>query len=482
MAAENVTMEETIIEEIEEVVEESEPVTFTICRICLQNIPVFSSSPLTAQFTPDHGNCISLMDILTLICGMTEPPDEVFPDALCLCCRNGLIDAYTLRQLAQKSHAALLSGTYRCDYKSKRTSSPLMILLEKRVQTIVEEDGESEFKIPSPSGKQAVPVVDPHRPHQCPECFKRFYVDSTLKLHMLMHAKSKTQPQEVVTEEQEALYHCGECGVDFDSMEDLEQHWKIHVSDEVIEDASEEVSGTVRQVRRKRPYQCPHCPKVYQSLTVIAGHAKAAHADQEIFACGKCQLGFPSEEYMQEHNQLIHLKKGPMRFQCSRCDKTFRALSNLKYHESVHENARDHQCSVCGKGFNHKNGLRVHMARHTDERKFACDKCPSTFVDKASLKHHSRIHTGEKPYQCPHCDAAFGTHFSWSKHKRTHTGERPYVCDICGMRFNSSYHMNVSVLVRVRSVFLTELINCKYPIPASLTDTHRREAVQVQLL
>ena len=71
------------------------------------------------------------------------------------------------------------------------------------------------------------------------------------------------------------------------------------------------------------------------------------------------------------------------------------------------------------------------MRIHTDEKPYNCSKCTKSFRDGSALKYHTRTHTGEKPYPCSFYLKFFRDNGDLKKHIRIHTGEKPYPCNQC---------------------------------------------------
>lgn len=493
---------------VEEV--ETTEAQFGECRVCLQTTND-AGCPLSATVVDsDKEYFLSLQDILSQICVIDVTADDGLPDVVCEECREALMAAYKLQLLAQHSDSVLrqrFTGEDELVVKSRKDVQPMLIVEEQAEEdaeaeeNFYEDQGVKEESFADPSeedelvesleagqvpsedvkpghkysvcsvcGKQFTNVqhltrhkklhaVDPNRPYQCTVCYKRFHIDSTLKLHMMLHEAQAPTP---------LVFQCEQCGDEFKTKAKFNKHWKMHEEeaggepmqedgeegdentaagdDDVVrveyEVEEEEQKPDVLSLKLpKKTYKCQFCEKVYQSINVLGSHTKSVHPEKALHECGICGHSYPLQSLLMEH---LELHEGVKRYACTICDKRYRVSSNLKDHLRTHTEERTFLCNSCGKGFQTRNNLRQHMARHSSEKKYACDMCPSKFVTKASLTTHRRTHTGDRPYQCPHCEATFASHFSWSKHKRIHTGEKPYVCEICGMRFNSSYHVTVS--------------------------------------
>lgn len=375
----------------------------------------------------------SLQDILSQICQVQVDLDDGLPDVVCEECREALLSAYKLQLTAQHSDGVLRTRQQRLGEDAKADEAeehgspfklPMLVVdggLESGenydeeddpdagITTATDEDqsttksssrpaSQRQFPECEACGKQfrkayylnrhkAVHLLDPNKPFQCRICYKRFHIDATLQLHLLIHDKSLmaehlTEISNPNFQQPMVVYSCQECGDEFVSQESFDEHWKLHEVDTIITTIDEEdqedpqISATnaktTAMIRNGVKLKCPDCGYLCNDDVSYSRHMRTAH-DQEAstYSCNFCGIDLPMGALLIEHlNQHEEVKP----FQCPDCDKSFRTSSQLKAHTRIHQKDPIYLCSQCGKGFHSKNNLRQHAARHSGEKAFACDQ------------------------------------------------------------------------------------------------------------
>ncbi|XP_063798779.1 zinc finger protein 436-like [Pseudophryne corroboree] len=167
--------------------------------------------------------------------------------------------------------------------------------------------------------------------------------------------------------------------------------------------------------------------------------------------CGLCSEKFPYVSELMFHEQMHNAIN---RFECQLCGRQFQSTSNLKDHYNVHTGERPYKCELCAKAFTQSSSLLTHKRTHTDEKPYKCEVCGRLFKDASNFIKHRRLHgqapdlanqaevrspfLSEKPYSCTYCEKAFKRSSDLKDHERVHTGERPYRCRICQKCFTQS--------------------------------------------
>ena len=240
-------------------------------------------------------------------------------------------------------------------------------------------------------------------------------------------------------------------------------------------------SRSKRPVRRRKSYQCPHCPFLAKGSQTLKNH-KRTHTGEKPYTCEECDQSFTRSDSLSCHLRTKHSTDQVKVHQCPHCPySTKYSASNLRAHIRTHTREKPYTCEECDKSFTRSDSLSCHMrTKHsTDQVKVhQCPHCPySTKYSSSYLRTHIRTHTGEKPYsceecgrnfahstslschmrtkhstgpakvhKCPHCPySTKGSAGNLQRHIRTHTGEKPYTCEECDQSFiqssSLSYHM-----------------------------------------
>ncbi|KAM3922241.1 uncharacterized protein RB166_011485 isoform 1-T2 [Leptodactylus fuscus] len=168
-------------------------------------------------------------------------------------------------------------------------------------------------------------------------------------------------------------------------------------------------------------------------------------------ACGICSEKF---DYVSELMFHEHMHNGGNCFECQVCGRPFQNSANLKDHYNIHTNERPYKCDLCAKAFTQSSSLLTHKRTHVLVKTYKCEICGKLFKDPSNFIKHKRLHIQpqgptnqeqvssmllpEKPYGCSYCDKAFKRTSDLKDHERVHTGERPYRCRICDKCFTQS--------------------------------------------
>ncbi|XP_026092658.1 telomere zinc finger-associated protein-like isoform X1 [Carassius auratus] len=202
------------------------------------------------------------------------------------------------------------------------------------------------------------------KPHACTLCPKRFLSRTELRLH------------ESAKHRGEKLFVCEECGHRASSRNGLQMHIKaIH--------------------RNERPFVCEFCNHAFTQKTNLNMHLRT-HTGEKPFQCHLCGKTFRTQASLDKHHRT-HTGERP--FSCEFCEQRFTEKGPLLRHiASKHQEGRPHFCHICNKTFKAIEQLRVHVRRHKGMRKFECSECGYKFTRQAHLRRHLQIHNRVENY------------------------------------------------------------------------------------
>ncbi|CAJ1057473.1 zinc finger protein 423 isoform X3 [Xyrichtys novacula] len=171
-------------------------------------------------------------------------------------------------------------------------------------------------------------------------------------------------PGETQGEKAMAGLRCPECGVKFESLEDLESH-----------------------------VQTDH-PEVSPETSTAGKKAEASPAPKKkTYQCIKCQMTFETEREIQIHVANHMIEEG-INHECKLCNQMFDSPAKLLCHLIEHSfegMGGTFKCPVCFTVFVQANKLQQHIfAVHGQEDKiYDCSQCPQKFFFQTELQNHT---------------------------------------------------------------------------------------------
>ncbi|XP_043981730.1 zinc finger protein 423 isoform X3 [Gambusia affinis] len=232
----------------------------------------------------------------------------------------------------------------------------------------------------SPNGQ-----LQPHKLYKCAFCLKEFKNKGDLvKLDVNglpyglcagcmsrgMNGQSPSQsggavtPGDTPAEKALTGLRCPECGVKFESVEDLESH-----------------------------VQTDH-PEVSPETSAAGKKAEASPAPKKkTYQCIKCQMTFETEREIQIHVANHMIEEG-INHECKLCNQMFDSPAKLLCHLIEHSfegMGGTFKCPVCFTVFVQANKLQQHIfAVHGQEDKiYDCSQCPQKFFFQTELQNHT---------------------------------------------------------------------------------------------
>ncbi|KAM8892542.1 zinc finger protein 423 isoform 4-T4 [Spinachia spinachia] len=171
-------------------------------------------------------------------------------------------------------------------------------------------------------------------------------------------------PGDTQGEKAAAGLRCPECGVKFESVEDLESH-----------------------------VQTDH-PEISPETSATGKKAEASPAPKKkTYQCIKCQMTFETEREIQIHVANHMIEEG-INHECKLCNQMFDSPAKLLCHLIEHSfegMGGTFKCPVCFTVFVQANKLQQHIfAVHGQEDKiYDCSQCPQKFFFQTELQNHT---------------------------------------------------------------------------------------------
>lgn len=99
----------------------------------------------------------------------------------------------------------------------------------------------------------------------------------------------------------------------------------------------------------------------------------------ELYVCPECKVSFANKKYLKNHmkRKCVRLRsKEGSEYECGYCSHSFKLMSQLTQHMSIHTNGKPFKCQHCDKSFLTKGNLKRHSVIHKEVGKlfitFSC--------------------------------------------------------------------------------------------------------------
>uniref|UniRef100_A0A182YC86 Protein krueppel n=1 Tax=Anopheles stephensi TaxID=30069 RepID=A0A182YC86_ANOST len=244
-----------------------------------------------------------------------------------------------------------------------------------------------------------------------------------------------------------------------------------------------DMAAHMRWHNNERPYQCPHCPKIFLNSSNLKNHINL-HTRDKMYKCDLCDKEFPSTTGRSKHRETHTTERAHM---CAVCGKSFKYRASLGRHKLIHFEEPKQKCTIngpqkltyrmafpstrlyslkiepIGKGmhlnskentfqtpeeddscfeatiFNENSHYGTDVATNGSKAKRKKKRYYCTICGKHlhNIAEHRRMHLNVRTQQCPYCEKAFVYRSNLHAHLNVHTQERVYRCEKCDSEFSS---------------------------------------------
>ncbi|CAG9113474.1 unnamed protein product [Plutella xylostella] len=252
----------------------------------------------------------------------------------CDVCKKRFSEQYALQRHYRVHTGEALEKKHKCEVCDKRFSSTSSLMAHAHTHS-----GARPYVCACGAAfpsrrllRSHAAVHEPHLPHQCPECQRRFRHLSTLTAHLRTHSGERP-------------YVCAACGRRFLQSSNLTQHMRTH-------------SG-------EKPYTCSVCQRSFSSSSSLRSHART-HTGEKPYGCPVCGKRFARcdmTSHMRRHS-------GARPHACPACPRRFYTAARLREHTNVmHSGEKPFECAMCEEKFATKSHLVKHIKSHDKKSK-----------------------------------------------------------------------------------------------------------------
>lgn len=197
-------------------------------------------------------------------------------------------------------------------------------------------------------------------PCQQPDCPKKFANIATAQRHYKQQHSTGPQKRQ----------QCDLCTESFHRKDQLRRHRFKHTG--------------------QYPYHCKQCNTGFFNQRSYQRHSNSQHSVPRSHHCSDCSTDFAKWTQLVQHRREKHLPR------CSKCEKEFSTLTNLRLHMAVHDVDRPvYACEFakCAKFYYSLKNLYAHeRSKHGTASRFECDICNGTFSSKQKISNHLEWH------------------------------------------------------------------------------------------
>jgi KRAB domain-containing zinc finger protein len=122
-----------------------------------------------------------------------------------------------------------------------------------------------------------------------------------------------------------------------------------------------EVHGHVAGHVKDHVRTCHLCEKKILGPKNMLLHMERHKKRERLSKCKICQLEFPDQNTLIDHQVAAHKRKC---YTCVKCSKKFITSGGFRKHQSSHLTDVAHICDICGKQFSRREYVKLHMKSH----------------------------------------------------------------------------------------------------------------------
>lgn len=189
----------------------------------------------------------------------------------------------------------------------------------------------------------------------------------------------------------------------------------------IQEEEEEEEGGGEQELVTEKRFQCLKCNKSFKRNDRLKDHLNL-HTNTFY----KCEYEGCTKQYWNKQSLFSHLETHKMEpNKCDFCEKILTTKAALRSHiRQVHlESMEDHRCEECGKNFKNHKMLYCHRQTHIREKNYECPICLKKFISNAKLNRHKiQVHSTDEDckYKCDFCSYSTASRFNFKRHQNKH--------------------------------------------------------------